>query len=250
MIDKIIQDNDIYFIDVVENKIIVNDNYEGVLIYDLELDLIKNMKLFEDIVIYSSFILGKNEIMLFCPENGALVYINVEKYISRVISLSDEQLSDIVIVDLYAIKEEGGVFVDSNNEFIEVAWKEESVNKIEISMISEKYQKTNDKKKSIEQIQKSLIESYDYININTLGKITDIVYENEIVLYNGEKKITMQPVQNYTFNNAKIIKNDNLHFLVILSNCKNDIDLSIITIVCIETLMERDKEILVGDNLC
>lgn len=243
------KENDIYFIEVIENKIIVNNNYQGVLIYDLELNLIKNMNLFEDILIYSSYILGKNEIILFCPENEALVYINVENYISRIISLSEE-LSDIVNVDLYARNEEGCVFIDSINEFIEVHWEKENANKIDESMISQKYQKINDNKKSIEQIKQTLIENDDYININILGKINDIVYENEIVLYNGQKKITLQPVKNYIFNNAKIFINDNLHFLAILSNCKLDIDLSIITIACIEKLMELDKEILVGENLC
>ena len=33
--------NDIYFIETVQDKIIINDNYEGVIILDSHLDIIK-----------------------------------------------------------------------------------------------------------------------------------------------------------------------------------------------------------------
>ena len=40
--------NDIYFMEVVSDKIIINDNYDGVLILDSELNIIKRIKLLDD----------------------------------------------------------------------------------------------------------------------------------------------------------------------------------------------------------
>lgn len=69
-------DNDIYFMEVVLDKIVVNDNYEGILIFDDNLNLVKKLKLLEDMIVYKSYInKAKMEMLLFCVDNQCMVYI-------------------------------------------------------------------------------------------------------------------------------------------------------------------------------
>lgn len=94
-------DNDIYFINTISNKIIINDNYNGILILDTNLKLIKQLKIFEDITIYSSFINNiTEEILLFCPDNECMVYVNILKYEYKVIYLKNE-FEKLIFTNLY-----------------------------------------------------------------------------------------------------------------------------------------------------
>ena len=44
--EKIIEGKDIYFMDIVQEKIIVNDKYEGILVFDTNLNLLKEIKIY------------------------------------------------------------------------------------------------------------------------------------------------------------------------------------------------------------
>jgi len=75
------RDNDVYFFQTVSDKIIINDNYVGLLILDSDLNLIKRLAIFDGITIYSSFFNNSNEeILLFCPDNECIVYVNIRSY--------------------------------------------------------------------------------------------------------------------------------------------------------------------------
>ncbi len=67
MLEKIIRENDTYFLEVLDDRIIINDNYDGVLIFDLEMNFIKAINIFEDIVVYDSYVISNKELILFCP---------------------------------------------------------------------------------------------------------------------------------------------------------------------------------------
>lgn len=93
--------NDIYFMEVLSDKIIINDNYNGILVFDKNLELIKKLEIFEDITIYYSFVnnIG-GEILLFCPDNECIVYINIETYEYEVIYLKNG-LENLIFSNLY-----------------------------------------------------------------------------------------------------------------------------------------------------
>ena len=78
--------NDIYFMEVVEEKIIINDNYDGVLILDSDLNILKSIRLLEELSIDTSF-LNNQQIVLYCYENQCLIYINIDTYEYKIISL-------------------------------------------------------------------------------------------------------------------------------------------------------------------
>ena len=48
------------------------------MILDRNMNFLKKIKVFEGICIYNSFVTGKNEFVLFCPDENKMVYINIE----------------------------------------------------------------------------------------------------------------------------------------------------------------------------
>ncbi|NYC30620.1 hypothetical protein [Clostridium saccharobutylicum] len=112
--------NDIYFMEVLSDKIIINDNYNGILVFDKNLELIKKLEIFEDITIYYSFVnnIG-GEILLFCPNNECIVYINIETYEYEVIYLKNG-LENLIFSNLYEWNDNGLILSTYNGEFYSV----------------------------------------------------------------------------------------------------------------------------------
>ena len=63
-----LNNNDVYFIETLEDSIIINDNYSGVIILDKKLNFVKKIRLIDDLMIYS-VAKYKSEILLYCPDN-------------------------------------------------------------------------------------------------------------------------------------------------------------------------------------
>jgi len=83
---KELKGNDIYFLEIIGEKILVNDNYSGVLVYDRELNLLQTIKFMDGFLIEFS-VKKQNEILFICPENGSLVYLSLTDYQHKMISL-------------------------------------------------------------------------------------------------------------------------------------------------------------------
>ena len=71
----IIMDKDIYFIEKVGDRIVTNDNYVGILIFDYNLNLIENINMFDDMIV-SSWISNNTAILLFCEDNNCIVFVD------------------------------------------------------------------------------------------------------------------------------------------------------------------------------
>lgn len=80
---------DIYFMEVTGDKIIINDNYEGVLILDSELHVVKRMHLLEDLVIERAFV-NEKEVVLYSYENSCFIHISMDTYDFKVITLPSD----------------------------------------------------------------------------------------------------------------------------------------------------------------
>lgn len=111
---EILKEKDVYFMETVLNKIIINDGYEGIEILDNNLKLIKKINIFKDIVIHHSYVNNKtNEILLFCPENECFVHINLNNYEIKTILIKDE-LKNVIFSEIY-LWEDNVVILDSYN---------------------------------------------------------------------------------------------------------------------------------------
>lgn len=132
-VSKWFTDNDTYFIEIVSDKIIINENYEGVLILDHDLNIIKELKIISGMSIEKSFI-RENEIVLSCYENQCLIHINVETYEYKVHPLAAE-FEDVVFLplcewknsDLMLLSDDGKVMthIDLSNQTVKNVSRED-----------------------------------------------------------------------------------------------------------------------------
>jgi len=74
-----IRDNDTYFMESVGDRVVINKNYEGILVLDNQLTGMNEIPLFPGLKIYSSlYSHAQNSIMLLCPENDCLVFADLK----------------------------------------------------------------------------------------------------------------------------------------------------------------------------
>jgi len=134
-----ITNNDVYLLEAISKQVVINDNYEGILVLNEFFNVIKTIKIFDDIMIercYKQF--SNNSILLYCYENSCLVNVN----------LKHEKFSII------QIKEGDGMFFSplywwkSDDEVILTTYKKELFKlfckKNILSKISEDYLKKSD----------------------------------------------------------------------------------------------------------
>ena len=109
--------NDAYFMEIVNNMIVVNDNYKGLIIFDSELRLIEKIELIEELTIYASFKNG-NKILLFCPDNGCFIYVNIELRVKKIIPLTE--FDNYLFSTIYDWDQENLILSDYQGHFIKV----------------------------------------------------------------------------------------------------------------------------------
>jgi hypothetical protein len=83
-------DNDIYVLEECSAKIIINSNYDGLFIIDWGKDSIQQLQIKDDLVIYyvyKSF--DKECLLLYCPDDKQMIFIDREKKDHYIFSLSD-----------------------------------------------------------------------------------------------------------------------------------------------------------------
>ena len=106
--------NDMYFFRSVDKTVIINENYSGVLILNEDFKILKTLKLFEGIVIYSSYVNSINrEVLLYCPDNEAIVYINLKKYMYKVLQLRKD-VENLILTNLFEWND-NNIFLYTNN---------------------------------------------------------------------------------------------------------------------------------------
>lgn len=85
---KRIIDNDIYFFEIVGERLVVNNNYKGILVFNYNFELLKEIEIYDDLVIDFS-IKCDNRILLICSENEKVVSIDLTNYKYECIALKE-----------------------------------------------------------------------------------------------------------------------------------------------------------------
>ncbi len=251
------KDNDIYFFQIVSDKIIINDNYVGVLILDSNLNLIKRLTIFDGITVYSSFFNNSNEeILLFCPDNECIVYVNIRSYEYSVIHL-ENGLENLVFSTLYEWNDNGLILTTYNSEFYSICLSKKSMKKISDEEIATKYTELYKlfqearKHKTFKMLSdgSTAIIDYDNHNINIINHknqikhvfdnasidfldidyrkgILAIVNENAVEIMYNNGNVVMYPEEDYIFLKGRILDKFGNPFLITLSSSKLDINKS------------------------
>ena len=251
------RDNDIYFIQTISDKIIINDNYVGILILDNNLNIIRKLRIFEGIIVYNSFVNSVNEeVLLFCPDNECMVYVNLINYEYKVIYIKNE-LQSLIFSNIYEWNENGLVLTTYKGEFYNICINGKSIHKIDykdaIKMYAKLYKIFQESKKhkvfkvfSNENIvimdydesnisifnykdkTKRILNSVtlDFIDINYRQGILTLVNENKVEIITNNDKSIIYPEEDYIFLQVRIIRKLNRFFLIVLSSSKSSASFS------------------------
>lgn len=252
-------DNDIYFMEILDNFIITNYNYKGILILDDNLNIIDTLVLFEGMLIYDSFKMG-NKILLYCLENDCFVYIDI---ITREISkIEIVQKNDCVFSKLYDWDGNNIILRDYYNNYmiIDLSKMETFERKIkenkQSSIINIDRILDNKKVVKYDSENKIVIVQGDESNIiffNIKNSITCVrtcdredfhdfemfrdcfikISENRIELNFAKDNTTIYPLDDYMFCRAKIMSN-NMCLYVLSSNksIERDVMIEKFEIIC------------------
>jgi hypothetical protein len=82
-------DNDIYLLEVVSDKVVINDNYTGLIVLDSALKTVRRHHIMDEIVFEDSFTWGDG-MLLHCIENDCFVYLDMAKASYKMIPLLPE----------------------------------------------------------------------------------------------------------------------------------------------------------------
>lgn len=248
------KDNDVYFFQIVSDKIIINDNYIGILILDSNLDLIKSLTIFDGITVYSSYVNNYNEeLLLFCPDNDCIVHVNLKNYEYKVIHLKNG-LESLIFSTLYEWNDKSLVLTTFKGEFYSICVDKKSIQKIDHDEVVIKYndlhklyqESKNHKSLSMLSNQNIAIIDYENLNISILNYknqskhvfnsdtidfldmdsregILAMVNENSvgIITNNGSKII--YPEEDYLFLKIGLLSRLSNFFIIILSSSKSNV---------------------------
>lgn len=77
-IKEITINNDIYFLNTMNSKLIINNDYKGIFVLDKELSVLKSIDIVPDFCIYNAMVLSNEEVLFNCIENEIIYVVNIE----------------------------------------------------------------------------------------------------------------------------------------------------------------------------
>jgi len=86
------------FLGLTEDYIVVNDEYHGLIIMDHSMNEVRKIELNDDVVVTTS-VTDKNKMLLFCYEEECAFYVDIEKDVTYKFDLRD--FSDIYFSEIY-----------------------------------------------------------------------------------------------------------------------------------------------------
>ena len=245
-----LKNNDIYFMEVLDNIIVINDNYEGILFFNNKFEQIGSMKIMDDLSIYSSFKNG-HQIILYCPDNGYLIHINIDLYEYKIIPLLE--FNHFMFSEIYDWNKDGLILSDYQGLFVKVNINENIINEIDlkntrIKSVKEIYDKLSDfkickvnvqEKKAIVQISNSIyalveyknfikileeFEKEDYHDFEISKEFWAKIGEKKVEVLFKNQKIELYPTNNYIFLRGRFMIMNEVVYLFLLCGNKAETD--------------------------
>lgn len=76
---------------VVGDRIVINNNYTGLCIYDCKMNLLKKLKLIKGLLIHEAFVIDEQSMILYCYDNSLFIYVNCVNYKYKIIKIKKKQ---------------------------------------------------------------------------------------------------------------------------------------------------------------
>lgn len=201
---------DIYFLQIVGDKIVLNDDYEGLCILDSNLQAIKKIKIIQDIVIYNSVVVSEKEVLLNCIENGIMFIVNIETDEIKKIHFPDMLKNEILLK--MTKKEENAVILKTyKNHFYRMNIGDMTFERVDNDVyFDEEY---NEECNDIENIK-------GYADYAVLDDIIVYMEEKKLLIFKGKEKHILLPDEGYYYIRVKLL-DKSVKQLVVLSS-RND----------------------------
>lgn len=170
---------ELYYLEVTSNYVVVNDAYHGISIMNFDLNMVRSIELEEDIVISFS-IKHEDELLLFCYENECAFYVNLKTENVCRYDLSD--YSDTYFSHIYFWKDNiVYLFADGGELSVKIDLSSAAMIKLSPSEHSELIQQ----KRYTELLDKDVI-SYDNDNGSAL-----IIQNANYCIWNTDNQIAI-----------------------------------------------------------
>ncbi len=243
------QNNDIYFLAIVNNRIVINNNYKGILILDEDLNVINDIDIISDFVIYSYYTF-QEKILLYCPESEVIVLLNVESFECKIVSLcgfEDENFRQV-----FGWNNNYVILSTDSGQFVQIDWLSEhpkiSVCDCTEIAIHDYYSFLNQYVilKVFPNIKTALIENdklylidyekhkilkegikrekcHDY---ELMGMCLVQIGENEIYIAQENEEVLLNPEKGYIYLRVKPFDKDLKGYFVVLSSSNRNVKIS------------------------
>ncbi|MGB8367048.1 MAG: hypothetical protein WCD44_01705 [Candidatus Babeliales bacterium] len=248
-----IEKNDIYILKIIDSNILINNDYQGISIFNSNLEKVKDIFIFEDLAIYSIY---KNfidkKVLLYCPDNECIVYVNLNTFDVNIISLPNQ---NIIFSSIYYWQKNLVVLTTYTSECYILDVEKRIIKEISKKKIAKNYSVfysfwIESKNYSILKVYSQKLEFvFDDPNYNRIGlfkfkqnekffikKPTEIghdiecknnkfmfINENKIIFLSEKKVTSWEAKKNEIFLRAKFL---DINSIIILSsskkNCKNN----------------------------
>ena len=152
---------DLYYLEVTRNYIVVNDAYHGINVMSFDLNIVRNIELEEDFVINFS-VKHNDELLLFCYENECAFYVNLKT--GKVCRCDLSDYSDKYFSHIYFWKNDTVYLLGDG---VELSVKVDLSNEDMIKLSPFELSEFNLQKRYIELLNKNII-SYDNDNDSAL----------------------------------------------------------------------------------
>lgn len=242
------ENNDVYFMEVLKDMILINYNYSGLILFNNNLEQIHKLEVIEGLLIYSSYI-HEREILLFCPENKCFVYFDFNLNEKKIIPL--KEFEDWIFSPLYIWCRGNVLLSDYSGHFANVDLKNGKINMIniydtvyqrmwvDIEKLREYqiYKIFNEKKKALVHFQDSKVRLIDYnqdikvikefrkenfYEFDWSNGYTAKISEKKIEIIYGNSIITYNSSNNYNFLRGRIMNFKGRVYIYILSGLKSN----------------------------
>jgi len=130
--------SDVYMVEATKDKIIINDGYLGITVLNYQLEKVKDIRLFDDLII--DFVFQRktnNELLLYCFENKCLIFIDLNNYTHKIITLNG--YFETNNFSRLFIWENDIILTDYNHNFYKVFVCDGRVDKVSSSLVQKKY---------------------------------------------------------------------------------------------------------------
>lgn len=200
---KILSGNDTYFLAVTADKIIVNDNYQGLIILNSDLEVIRYLKIIDELIIYSSFCCGEY-LVLYCPDVNQLISIDLNTY--HYLQFNIEEFSEITFSPVYWYNK-GQLILSDYQDLL-----------VEFNLRNGEVHRTN-----TEAIQMKNALFYQICALQKQYPILKLDWENKTIITSREGNICFEKIANNKIFPLASFKQDCVHDY----ECMGDIEMMI-----------------------